>query len=149
MSNERVIYTRQDGGVSVIVPSPNYKGTMAELIATQQARGDLVATDTPEVVDVADVPSDRTLRDAWKRGEQGKKVGVDMIKGKAISHEKRRAKRAIELAPLDIEATIPAKASQAEAARQVIRDKYATIQTNIDAATTPEQLKAIIDSEGL
>lgn len=68
-------------------------------------------------------------------------IVVNLDKAKQIAHEKRRAARAVEFAPLDIEATIPAKAAAAETARQAIRDKYATIQTNIDAAQTVGELK--------
>lgn len=71
-------------------------------------------------------------------------IRINMNKAKNIAHEIRRAKRAAELAPLDIESTIPSMAAKAEAARQVIRDKYAKMQTAIDAATTPAQLKDII-----
>jgi hypothetical protein len=71
-------------------------------------------------------------------------ITVNMPKAKLIAHDIRRAKRAAEFAPLDIQATIPAQAAQAEAARQVIRDKYADMQTDIDAAATPEELKSII-----
>jgi hypothetical protein len=35
-------------------------------------------------------------------------------------------------------------AQAAEAARQAIRDKYAAIQADIDAATTPEEIKAAL-----
>ena len=69
---------------------------------------------------------------------------VNMDKAKAIGHDIRREERAKEFAPLDIQATIPAKAEEAEAARQVIRDKYAVIQQEIDAATTPEEIKAAL-----
>lgn len=72
-------------------------------------------------------------------------IQVDILKAKEISHSKRREARAVEFAPLDIEATIPALAEQAEAERQLVRDKYAVIQTQIDVATTAEELKAIID----
>lgn len=69
-------------------------------------------------------------------------TGGDLVNSKGICHEKRRAKRAAEFAPLDVEATIPAKAAQAEAARQAIRDKYAAMQAAIDAAGTVDALKA-------
>ena len=69
---------------------------------------------------------------------------VNLTKAKAIGHDFRREERAKEFAPLDIQATIPAKAEEAEAARQVIRDKYAVIQQEIDAATTPEEIKAAL-----
>ena len=75
-------------------------------------------------------------------------IQIDMTKAKAIAHDKRRAARAEEFAPLDIKATIPAEAEAAEAARQVVRDKYATIQTNIDSAADVDALKAIVDDLG-
>jgi len=71
-------------------------------------------------------------------------ITIDMTKAKAIAHDKRRQARAEEFAPLDIKATIPTEAEAAEAARQVVRDKYATMQEQMDAATTPEELKEIM-----
>jgi len=43
---------------------------------------------------------------------------------------------------LDIKATIPSEATAAEAARQAVREKYATMQIAIDAATTTDEIKA-------
>ena len=71
-------------------------------------------------------------------------ITIDMTKAKAIAHDKRRQARAEEFAPLDIKATIPTEAEAAEAARQVVREKYATTQEQMDAATTPEELKEIM-----
>ena len=69
-------------------------------------------------------------------------ITINIDKAKTIAHDIRRAARSAEFAPLDIKATIPSEATAAEAARQVIRDKYATMQTAIDAATTTDQIKA-------
>lgn len=71
-------------------------------------------------------------------------IQVDILKAKEIAHEKRREARATELAPLDIQVTIPAVAEQAEAKRQEIRDKYDAIQTQIDEANSVDVLKSII-----
>jgi len=71
-------------------------------------------------------------------------IVIDIDKAKAIAHDIRRAARSTEFAPLDIKATIPSEATAAEAARQVIRDKYAAMQTAIDAATTPDEIKAVL-----
>ena len=71
-------------------------------------------------------------------------ITVDMTKAKAIAHEKRRQARSEEFAPLDIKATIPTEAEAAEAARQAVRDKYAAMQTAMDAATTPDELKELL-----
>ena len=69
-------------------------------------------------------------------------ITININKAKTIAHDKRREARTAEFAPLDIKATIPSEATAAEAARQVIRDRYATMQTAIDAATTTDAIKA-------
>lgn len=74
-------------------------------------------------------------------------ITINIDKAKAIGHEIRREERAKEFAPLDIQATIPAKAEEAEAARQAIRDKYAAIQEQIDAAATPGEIKTALGIE--
>jgi hypothetical protein len=72
-------------------------------------------------------------------------ISINLDKAKNIAHDKRRAARSEEFKPLDIQATIPAEAEAAEAARQVVRDKYAEMQTNIDSAGDVEVLKTIVD----
>jgi hypothetical protein len=69
-------------------------------------------------------------------------ITVNITKAKSIAHDARRTARSAEFAPLDIKATIPSEASAAEAARAVIRTKYAEMQTAIDAATTTIEIKA-------
>lgn len=71
-------------------------------------------------------------------------IRINIDKAKDIAHDVRRAKRAQEFAPLDIKATIPAEAAAAEAARQEVRVRYAAMQQQIDAAQSPDELKAII-----
>jgi hypothetical protein len=61
----------------------------------------------------------------------------------------RRAKRAEEFAPLDevIMKQIPgADATAAEVSRANVRTKYATVQTNIDAAADVAALKTVVES---
>ena len=71
-------------------------------------------------------------------------IKINIDKAKDIAHDIRRQKRNEEFAPLDIQATIPAKAEEAEAARQEIREKYAVIQNQIDSATTPDEIKQVL-----
>lgn len=71
-------------------------------------------------------------------------ITINVDKAKNIAHDIRRAKRSEEFAPLDIKATIPSEAAAAEAARQVVRDKYAAMQTAINAASTPEEIKTTL-----
>lgn len=72
-------------------------------------------------------------------------ITINLDKAKTIAHEKRRVARSAEFAPLDIKATIPSEAAAAEAARQAIRDKYAQLQIQMDAAQTVEELKAPVE----
>jgi hypothetical protein len=77
----------------------------------------------------------------------GMAIVIDLNKAKSIAHDKRRAARSVEFAPLDIKATIPTEAQAAEAARQVIREKYATMQTQINSVQTIVELKSLLPKE--
>lgn len=75
-------------------------------------------------------------------------IVVNIDKAKTIAHDMRRAARAEEFKPHDevIMKQIPGVDAQAaEAARQAIREKYAEIQEQIDAAATPEEIKAALE----
>jgi hypothetical protein len=74
-------------------------------------------------------------------------ITINIDKAKSIAHDKRREARAEEFKPYDevIMKQIPGNdATAAEAARQAVRDKYATMQTAIDAATTADAIKAVM-----
>ena len=71
-------------------------------------------------------------------------IKVNLEKAKEIANEKRRAVRAEKFAPLDIQATIPAMATEAEAQRQVIRDEDAVIQAKIDTVASADELVEVI-----
>ena len=138
MTNQRIIYSNTEGGVSVIVPT-------GEISIEEVAAKDVPAGATFEIVTTDEVPSDRTFRGAWVMGDCC--IDHDLDKCKAIGHDKRRAARAAEFAPLDevIAKQIPGNdAVKAEASRQVIRDKYSDIQDAIDAAETPAEIKAAL-----
>lgn len=72
-------------------------------------------------------------------------IAINIDKAKTIAHDKRRAARAAEFAPLDVKATIPSEAAAAEAARAEVRAKYAEVQTAIDAAADVGELKTIVE----
>ena len=73
-------------------------------------------------------------------------IVIDVNKAKSIGHDMRRAARAEEFKPFDeaIAKQIPGAVEGAEAQRQAIREKYAAIQTQIDAAATPDEIKAAL-----
>lgn len=65
---KRIIYPTDNGGVAIEIPAPEWlaqEGNTIEVLA--QIR---VPEGTPyKIVDVADIPSDRTFRDAWEYSE--------------------------------------------------------------------------------
>ena len=76
-------------------------------------------------------------------------ITVNMPKAKTIAHTMRRAAREAEFAPHDsvIMKQFPgADAVAAEAARQAIREKYAAIQTAIEAAADVDALKSAVEA---
>ena len=74
-------------------------------------------------------------------------ITINIDKAKAIAHDRRRAARAEEFKPHDeiIMKQIPgADNAAAESARVAIRAKYAAMQDQIDAASTPDEIKAAL-----
>jgi len=132
----RIIYQNETGGVSIIIPTESVE---------------LALKDVPEgvpyeIVDEADIPSDRYFRNAWVMGDCC--VEHDLDKCKEIGHDRRRQQRADEFKPYDevIMKQIPgADAVAAEEARQQIRDKYALIQDVIEGASTPDEIKTALE----
>jgi len=58
----RIIYKTEEGGVAVLIPTPDYlqDHTVEELAAKDVPEGAEF-----EIVEDSDVPSDRTFRGAW------------------------------------------------------------------------------------
>ena len=62
--NQRIIYPTDDGGVSIIVPAPECGLTIEEIAAK-----DVPAGKPYKIVDIANIPTDRTFRNAWEYAE--------------------------------------------------------------------------------
>ena len=75
-----------------------------------------------------------------------KQCTYDVAFAKKIAHRKRRNRRYSEFAPHDdtVAKAIPGTTDAAEASRASIRTKYATMQTEIDACSTVDQIYAIL-----
>ena len=52
---KRIIYPTDDGGVAVIIPAESVEAAMKDIPAGKPYK----------IVDAADIPADRTWRDAW------------------------------------------------------------------------------------
>lgn len=149
---KKIIYTRPDGGISIVHPIRNTFPvpeilTDDEIVARAWAKLPAGAIN-PQIVEMVVVPSDRTFRNAWK--QSGGTIVCDMAKAREIHRDRLRAIRAPKFAPLDaawfkaaevgdetVKAAVAAK-------KQALRD--VTIDPAIDAAKTPEELKVAIPS---
>jgi hypothetical protein len=63
---KRIIYPTDDGGVAIVIPTPEALETMTI--------EEIAAKDIPEgkpykIIDTTDVPTDRTFRNAWEYSE--------------------------------------------------------------------------------
>ena len=60
---QRIIYQTDEGGVAVLIPTPE---CLLEHTIEEIALKDVPAGKPFKIIDTADVPSDRTFRDAWE-----------------------------------------------------------------------------------
>ena len=146
---KKIIYTRPDGGLSVVNPVintsrelPGFNEARALERALQKLPNDAI---NPQVVEADAIPTDRTFRNAWTHG--GDRVLHDMPKCREIWKDRMRIARAPKLTALDVDylradeqGDITLK-MQIAAKKQILRD--VTSNPAINAAATPEDLKAI------
>ena len=64
MNNPRIIYPTPEGGVAIIVPSPDCELTIDEIAAK-----DVPAGVPFKIVEADEIPTDRTFRNAWEYTE--------------------------------------------------------------------------------
>ena len=68
--NQRILY-KTDSGIAVIVPAPN-----SGLSTEEVARKDVPTGQPFKIVDVSEIPDDRTFREAWDIDEAELTDGV-------------------------------------------------------------------------
>ena len=137
-NNKRIIFTRPDGGVSIIVPAPG----VPDSVWMKDIPHDAI---NPTATIVDDIPQDRIFREGWK--QEGRKCVEDLTKCREIAHKHRRAAREEEFKPLDeaIAKQLPGKKDSAEASRSLIRMKYDSVQTELDHCGDVEGLKFVLE----
>ena len=60
---KRIIYQTDEGGVAIIVPAPE----ALQYMTVEQIAKKYVPTGKPyKIIDISEVPSDRTFRGAWE-----------------------------------------------------------------------------------
>jgi hypothetical protein len=73
MNDKRIIYKRTDGGITIIVPTPD---ALQSMTIEQIAQKDVPIGLKYKIVDVSEISSDRTFRDAWTIDEAELTDGV-------------------------------------------------------------------------
>ena len=71
--NQRIIYKNDDGGVAVIIPTPE---ALALYGIEAIAQKDVPAGKAYKIVDASEIPTDRTFRAAWTVDEADLTDGV-------------------------------------------------------------------------
>ena len=133
----KILFTRPDGGLSIITP-----------VESEQHAWEALPKDAlnPHFVSDVEIPDDRDFRDAWK--DTGSGVVIVMSKAREIHKSKLRKLRTPKLAALDVEYQRADEAGDVAGKKQIAARKQAlrdvTADPRIAAATTPEQLKAVI-----
>tara|TARA_R100001163_G_C4981746_1_gene137634 strand:- start:187 stop:399 length:213 start_codon:yes stop_codon:yes gene_type:complete len=67
----KIVYINEEGGLSVICPSPKWTGTMQELAAKDVPTGLKY-----KIIEDSDVPSDRYFRNSWTVSDSDLTDGV-------------------------------------------------------------------------
>ena len=135
MENRRITYPTPEGGVAVIIPAPDCGMTIEEIAAK-----DVPAGIPFKIVDVADIPADRTFRNAWEHCPiKGAKVNVPKAHG--IHLDRIRALRAPKLAALDVAYQKADEAGDIAAKRSIAAQKQAL--RDVTKATLPTDIEAL------
>ena len=138
----KIIYTNDNGNVVVVTP------VSTELTVDEIAAKDVPAGKSYTIVEDAQVPTDRSFRDAWALSDGS--IQVEMTKAKDLMRDKIREVRKDLLASEDVTfmravETADADAQAASAARkQALRD--APLASAISNASDVTALKAAWDT---
>src|SRR5262245_3316550 len=137
---------RTDGSVAIMIIDDADDFDPADEIAKWGAEAQAAVVGY-EPIELSAIPQDRYFRNAWKRAGRSK-VGIDMPKAREIHRNVLRRMREPLLARADVDymradedGDVGAKGA-VRARKQALRN--VPQDPRIDAAKTPEQLRAII-----
>ena len=134
-----IVVKNTDGSCQIIHPTAE---ALQVMTMEEIAAKDITTGLTFRICNLADLPADRSFREAWTDVNPTTTVDVDMVKAKSIHMDKIREARDEKLRQLDIETM---KGVDVQAAKQLLRDLPQN--TDLSGATTVEELNAIWPSE--
>lgn len=135
---QRIIYPTDEGGVVILVPTFEYleTHTIEELAAKDVPAG------TPyEIVDVTDIPEDRTFRNAWEL--DGATITISLPKAKEITKNRLRFERKPLLEAQDVAFQRALETGADTTAIVAEKQRLRDITQLADQATTLDELKAL------
>jgi len=137
----KILYTRPDGGVSIVQPVRNTVGevpgiTDAEI--EQRAFAKLPADAiNSQFIDLSAIPADRTFRNAWR--QNGATVQIDLPAARAFMEKRIEEQRRIKIRDVLEREALGENVSVEKASIRAINARAL-----VDAAQTPEELKVVM-----
>ena len=131
--NSRIIYTTDEGTVAILIPTDECGLSIEEIAAKDVPEGKEY-----KIVDVSELSSDRTFRNAWVLDNE---ITVDIPKAKVITKNKLREERKPLLEAQDI-LFMQAQESGTDTSRIVTeKQRLRDITKQVDNMTTVDELK--------
>ena len=131
--NSRIIYTTDEGTVAILIPTDECGLSIEEIAAKDVPEGKEY-----KIVDVSELSSDRTFRNAWVLDNE---ITVDIPKAKVITKNKLREKRKPLLEAQDI-LFMQAQESGSDTSDIVTeKQRLRDITNQVDSMTTVDELK--------
>ena len=131
--NSRIIYTTDEGTVAILIPTDECGLSIEEIAAKDVPEGKEY-----KIVDVSELSSDRTFRNAWVLDNE---ITVDIPKAKVITKNKLREERKPLLEAQDI-LFMQAQESGTDISSIVTeKQRLRDITKQVDNMTTVDELK--------
>lgn len=109
---KKIIYTRIDGGVSVVIPAPKAQlekvlGPLTEYRYKKHVEDRSIPVNAINVryVNDSDIPTSREFRGAWVDSSSESKIDICCEKAKEVGLKRLREVRNVKLAKTDIDMT--------------------------------------------
>jgi len=134
---KKIVFKNLDGSCGIIIPAPDWAGTLEELAAK-----DVPAGLTWRIVDATVIPTDRTFREAWTDDNPTTTIDVDMTKARSVHMAKIREERNKRLDQLDKKQL---QGLDVATEKQTLRDLPQTLDLTV--AKSPTELKALWPKE--
>tara|TARA_R110000868_G_scaffold161317_1_gene391501 strand:+ start:8833 stop:9294 length:462 start_codon:yes stop_codon:yes gene_type:complete len=148
MINTRIAYTQEDGSVAIVMPTPEFCACPDSDVYKLAQKSMPLGTHF-EVLDVADIPTDRYFRNAWRLGAPlSKSIDIDRPHAERIHLDCLRKVRNQKLEELDLPFQFALESkdimmqNNIASKKQALRDMPQNC--NMDLLDTTDKIKAFV-----